>query len=138
MILTMTKKLFITWLTVIMIAIGWIVGIVLKNVIPGSYFEWYPFIPFFFYILGWITIYLFEACRTYAPQKLQLVYLGIKFIKLILSLIVLLIYTVKIQEHKMEFAITFFVFYLISLTFESIFFYRYEKKKKDLQYNKKE
>jgi len=40
---------------------------------------------------------------------------------------VLLIYAVKVEEKKVEFFLTFFVFYLISLAFESWFFYRYER-----------
>jgi uncharacterized membrane protein YqjE len=63
---------------------------------------------------------------------MQLVYLGTKAIKMFLSLIILLIYAVKVEEKKVEFFITFLVFYLISLVFESWFFYRYE------QGNKKE
>lgn len=131
MILSLTKKLFLTWLTILMVSLGWGIGIALNELMPEHYFDWYPFIPVFFYVLGWFAIYMFDACRTYAPQKVQLVYLGTKFIRLILSLIILLIYTVKVKEHKIDFAIIFFVFYLISLAFESIFFYEYERKKKD-------
>lgn len=130
MSISLTKKLFITWYTLLMLATGWTIGPVLATWMPGHYFEWYPFIPVFFYIFGWFTIYMFEACRQYAPQKLQLVYLGTKAIKMFFSLIVLLIYAVKVGEKKVEFFLTFFSFYLITLVFESWFFYRYEQVKK--------
>jgi len=81
----------------------------------------------FFYIFGYFDISIFEFCRRYAPQKMQLVYLGTKAIKMLFSLMVLLIYAVKVEEKKVEFFLTFFVFYLISLAFESWFFYRYER-----------
>jgi hypothetical protein len=106
---------------------GWTIGPILATWFPEHYFEWYPFIPVFFYIFGWFDISIFEACRRYAPQKMQLVYLGTKAIKMFFSLMVLLIYAVKVEEKKVEFFLTFFAFYLISLAFESWFFYRYER-----------
>lgn len=130
MSISLTKKLFITWYTLLMLVTGWTVGSILALWMPEHYFEWYPFIPVFFYIFGWFTIYMFEACRQYAPQKLQLVYLGTKGIKMMLSMMVLLVYAVKIEEKKVEFFLTFFGFYLISLLFESWFFFRYEREKK--------
>ena len=86
--------------------------------------------PVFFYLFGWFTIYMFEACRRYAPQKMQLVYLGTKAIKMLFSLMMLLIYAVKVEEKKVEFFLTFLAFYLISMVFESWFFLRYERKQK--------
>ena len=125
-----TKKLFVTWYTLLMLLAGWSIGPTIATLMPGHYFDWYPFIPIFFYIFGWFTISMFETCRKFAPLKMQLVYLGTKAIKMFLSLIILLIYVVKVEEKKVEFFITFLVFYLISLVFESWFFYRYEQGKK--------
>ena len=127
MSISLTKKLFVTWFTVLILVSGWTIGPVLATWFPEHYFEWYPFIPVFFYIFGYFDISIFEFCRRYAPQKMQLVYLGTKAIKMLFSLMVLLIYAVKIEEKKVEFFLTFFVFYLISLAFESWFFYRYER-----------
>jgi len=135
MSVSLTKKLFLTWYTFLILVSGWTIGGAMNLWMPHRYFEWYPFIPVFFYIFGWFTIYMFEACRRYAPQKLQLVYLGTKGIKMFFSLIILLIYAVKVEEKKVEFFLTFFVFYLISLTFESWFFYRYERGKKGKKNN---
>jgi hypothetical protein len=127
MSISLTKKLFVTWFTVLILVFGWTIGPILATRFPEHYFEWYPFIPVFFYIFGWFDISIFEACRRYAPQKMQLVYLGTKAIKMFFSLMVLLIYAVKVEEKKVEFFLTFFAFYLISLAFESWFFYRYER-----------
>ena len=127
MSISLTKKLFVTWFTLLILVSGWTIGPVLATWFPEHYFEWYPFIPVFFYIFGYFDISIFEFCRRYAPQKMQLVYLGTKAIKMLFSLMVLLIYAVKVEEKKVEFFLTFFVFYLISLAFESWFFYRYER-----------
>lgn len=130
MSISQTKKLFITWYTLLMLVTGWTIGTAIALWIPEHYFEWYPFIPVFFYIFGWFTIYMFEACRRYAPKKIQLVYLGTKSIKMLFSLMVLLIYAIKVEEKRVEFFLTFFVFYIISLVFESWFFFRYEREQK--------
>ena len=127
MIISHTKKLFITWHTLLMLVAGWTIGPAIATWWPERYFGWYPFIPVFFYIFGWYTISMFEACRRFAPQKIQLVYLGSKAIKMVFSLMVLLIYALKVGEHKVEFFLTFFGFYLITLAFESWFFYKYER-----------
>ena len=128
-----TKKLFVIWYTVLMLVAGWSIGSTMAIGMPEHYFGWYPFIPVFFYIFGWFDISMFEACRRLAPQKMQIVYLGTKAIKMFFSLMVLLIYAIKVDEKKVEFFLTFFAFYLISLVFESWFFYRYESGNKKVK-----
>jgi L-asparagine transporter-like permease len=122
-----TKKLFIFWHTLLMLVAGWSIGPVIATWMPEHYFEWYPFIPVFFYIFGWFTIYMFEACRRDAPHQIQWVYMGSKAIRLFFSLGILLIYAVKVEEKKTEFFLTFAGFYLLNMMFESWFFYRYER-----------
>ena len=128
-----TKKLFVIWYTVLMLVAGWSIGPAMAIGKPEHYFGWYPFIPVFFYIFGWFDISMFEACRRLTPQKMQIVYLGTKAIKMFFSLMVLLIYAIKVDEKKVEFFLTFFAFYLISLVFESWFFYRYESGNKKVK-----
>ena len=128
--MSLTKQYFIVWYTLLILVTGWSIGLCIAYFLPSHYFECYPFIPVFFYLFGWFTIYMFEACRRYAPQKMQLVYLGTKAIKMLFSLMMLLIYAVKVKEKKVEFFLTFLAFYLISMVFESWFFLRYERKQK--------
>ena len=130
MSISQTQRLFITWHTLLMLVAGWTIGPVIATCWPERYFGWYPFIPVFFYIFGWFTISMFEACRRFAPKKMQLVYLGTKAIKMVFSLMILLIYALKVGEKKVEFFLTFFGFYLITLAFESWFFYKYERANK--------
>ena len=120
-------KFFIIWYTLLMLVAGWTIGPSIAIWMPEHYCNWYPFIPVFFYIFGWFNITMFETCRKFAPQKIQLVYLGTKAVKILFTLLVLLIYSIKVVEKKVEFFLFFFVFYLISLMFESWFFYRYEQ-----------
>lgn len=138
MSISLTKKLFITWYTLYMVIAAWIVGLTLGVVFPAWYFEWYPFIPVFFYIFGWFYIYMFDACRMFAPQKQQFVYLGMKGIKMIFSMGILLFYAVHVGERKTEFFLTFFLFYVLSLIFESSFFMKFEGNKKKQKTDKKE
>ena len=133
MIVSLPKKLYLTWFTLLMFVTAWTIGPAMARWMPEHYFEWYPFIPVFFYIFGWFTIYMFETCRRYAPQKIQLVYLGTKAIKLFFSLIMLLIYAVKVEDKKVEFFLTFFGFYIITLMFDSWFFFRYERRQKKIE-----
>ena len=126
MSISLTQKHFITWHTLLMFVAGWGVGAALSFGWPEYYFKWYPFIPVFFYVFGWFSISMFEACRRLAPKKIQLVYLGTKAIKMFFSLIVLLIYSVKVDEKKVVFFLVFFGFYILTLVFESWFFYQYE------------
>ena len=130
MSISLTKRLYLVQYTLLMLVAAWTIGPAIHIWLPEHYFEWYPFIPVFFYLFGWFTISMFDTCRRLAPQKTQLVYLGTKAIKMFFSLIILLIYAVKVGEKRTEFFLTFFGFYLISLIFESWFFYRYEHRKK--------
>ena len=108
----------------------------------GHYFGGYPFIPVYFYIFGLFSIYMFDACRRHAPQKLSLLYLAMKMIKMILSLILLLIYCLAVREEAKAFLLTFISFYLLYLIYETWFFFSFEvnlkRKKKNKNKNKNE
>lgn len=128
--ITLTKKRFLIWGTVSTILSGVLVAGVIHLFWPDHYFAWYPFIPLYFYIFGWYAIYTFDYCRKYTPKKLLSVYMGIKFVKMMLSMIILLFYVLHVKVHKEDFVLTFFLFYLFSMLFQSIFFYMYEHNKK--------
>ena len=137
MSISLTKRLFLTWYTFYIIICAWVVGLTLGIGFPSFYFKWYPFIPIFFYLFGWFYIYMFDACRLYAPQKQQFVYLGMKAIKMMLSMGILLFYAVKVEEQKTVFFLVFFLFYVLSMIFESSFFMKFEGNKKKQLKDKK-
>ena len=84
-----TKRNFIALHTVYAILSAVLGAVILHFALPGHYFGGYPFIPVYFYIFGLFSIYMFDACRLHAPQKLLLLYLAIKILKMILSILFL-------------------------------------------------
>ena len=78
-------------------------AVILHFALPGHYFGGYPFIPIYFYFFGLFSIYAFDACRRHAPQRMLLLYLAIKMIKMILSLILVLIYCLAVREEARAF-----------------------------------
>lgn len=131
---TITKRNYLVWLTILTVFAGTVVGVFIKTFLPEHYFHWYPSIPAYFYCFGWYYIMTFEYARRYKPNKILSVYIGMKVVKMLLSMILLLFYFIFVKEHREDFVLIFFLFYLFSLTFESVFFYLYEhnlKKKKN-------
>ena len=127
--ITLTKKIFMIWNTAVILLGTVAVWTFLKFVMPEHYFEWFPFIPLFFYIFSWYSILMFDRCRRKTPNKLLLVYMGVKFVKFILSAIIVLFYVLHVEEHKEDFILVFFLFYLFSMVFQSWFFMLYEAHK---------
>ena len=121
-----TKRNFIGLNTLFAILSGAAGALILHIALPGHYFGGYPFIPVYFYIFGLFSIYMFDACRRHAPQKMLLLYLAMKMMKMILSLILLLIYCLAVREEARAFLLTFISFYLLYLIYETWFFFSFE------------
>ena len=132
-----TKRNFIALHTVYAILSAVLGAVILHFALPGHYFGGYPFIPTYFYIFGLFSIYMFDACRLHAPQKLLLLYLAIKILKMILSIILVLIYCLAMREEAKAFLLTFISFYLAYLVFETWFFFSFEVNQKLKMKNKK-
>ena len=79
---------------------------------------------------------MFDACRRHAPQRLLLLYLAMKMIKMILSLILVLIYCLAVREEARAFLLTFISFYLLYLIYETWFFFSFEVNLKRKKKNK--
>lgn len=135
-----TKRNFIALHTLFAILSAGVGALILHVALPGHYFGGYPFIPAYFYLFGLFSIYMFDACRRHAPQRLLLLYMAIKMIKMILSLILLLMYCIAVREEAKAFLLTFISFYLIYLIFETWFFFSFEvnRKRKKKNINKNE
>ena len=63
-----TKKIFVTWYTVLMLVAGWSIGPAMAIGMPEHYFGWYPFIPVFFYIFGWFDMYVNDQSNVLLQQ----------------------------------------------------------------------
>ena len=131
-----TKRNFIGLNTLFAILSGAAGALILHIAQPGHYFGGYPFIPVYFYIFGLFSIYMFDACRRHAPQKMLLLYLAMKMMKMILSLILLLIYCLAVREEARAFLLTFISFYLLYLIYETWFFFSFEVNLKRKKKNK--
>ena len=99
-----TKRNFIELHTLFGIISAALGAIILHFALPGHYFGGYPFIPVYFYLFGLFSIYMFDACRRHAPQRMLLLYLAMKMIKMILSLILVLIYCLAVREEAKAFS----------------------------------
>lgn len=125
-----TKRNFIGLLTLYTILSGVGGFVIMREALPGHYFGGYPFIPVYFYLFGLFAIYMFDACRRYAPQKLVLLYLAMKVMKMILSVLLLVVYCIVVREEAKAFLLTFILFYLLYLIYETWFFFSFEMNQK--------
>ena len=136
--MSITKRNFLGYLSILTLVGGGLGALVLHYLEPGHYFGGYPFIPVYFYFFGLFSIYMFDACRRHAPQKLVLLYLAMKVMKIILSVILLLIYCIVVHQEAKAFLLTFISFYLLYLIYETWFFFSFEVNLKRKKKNKKE
>lgn len=136
MSISRTKRNFIGLLTLFTLLSGGLVVFVLHELLPGHYFGGFPLIPVYFYLFGLFNIYMFDACRLHAPQKLSLLYLAMKMMKMILSILLLMIYCIAVHEEAKAFLLTFISFYLLFLIYETWFFFSYEVNLKRKKKNK--
>ncbi|EJX06702.1 hypothetical protein, membrane [gut metagenome] len=133
-----TKRNFIGLHTLFAIVSSVAGVIVLETALPGLYFGGYPFVPLYFYLFGVFSIYLFDICRRHAPQKMLLMYLAVKVIKMLLSMILVVAFTLAFRQDAKVFLLTFVSFYLLYLVFETWFFFTFELSRKLKKKNKKE
>ncbi len=126
---------FLSLFTILTSAIG---ILVFKYLLPGHYFSWFPFIPVYFATLGVLTTYISDVCRKHAPEKLIHLYLALKILWIIFSIIVLLVYCVVVNVSIRDFLLTFMAFYLVNLIFETWFFSAFERNRKRKRENEKE
>lgn len=126
MSISITKRNFLCYLTIFTVLTGGLGALILHHLLPGHYFGGYPFIPVYFYLFGVFNIYMFDACRRYAPQKMLLLYLAMKVAKMLLSFMVLVIYCMAVREEARAFLLSFILFYLLYLIYETWFFFAYE------------
>ncbi len=126
---SVTKKNFLLWLTLMMLVAGVGVYYVIQEFFPEHYFSLYPAIPLFFYAFGWYYIYFFDYSRKRNISKVLSVYIGTKVVKMLIAMVVMLLYLVFANSHRADFIIVFFLFYLFSIIYETLYFYLFEHNK---------
>lgn len=128
--ISLTKRNFLSQLLLLTLVVGGGGAAVLHYLCPGHYFGGYPFIPVYFFLFGLFEISMFDACRKYAPQKLLLLYMAVKVMKMVLSVIFLVVYCLAVREEAKLFLLTFIAYYVVYLVYETWFFFAYEVRKK--------
>ncbi|MDP4239669.1 MAG: hypothetical protein Q8904_09415 [Bacteroidota bacterium] len=114
-------------LTAVMLISGWGVWGLFIMVFPGSYFEGYPAIPCFFYVMGLILIHVITRDRKENQLKLVNLYMILRFSKVAASVIFAGIYLLFVKHQLRDFSIVFIGYYLLYLGLETYFFYKVEE-----------
>ena len=83
MSISLTKRNFLYQITLLTLIAGWVGAGILHYLLPGHYFGGYPFIPVYFFLFGLFEISMFDACRKHAPQKMLLLYMAMKVMKMV-------------------------------------------------------
>lgn len=104
---------------------------------PGHYFQGYPALPVFFFLLGAGMVNVEEWCRKTMPQKQAMMYLLIRMSRTLLSLVFLLVCCIAMREEALKFTLAFAVYYIIYLAYDTWFFgVRGNKKFEHIKQNK--
>ena len=115
-------------LTIVMLVSGCGIWWLLKTVLPTSYFNWYPVIPGFFYMMGLVFVTFITHDYKENQRKLVNLYMIIKLCKVAASLALGSIYLIFVKVQLRDFSIVFIGFYLLYLGIETYFFYLVEEK----------
>ena len=128
--MTITKRNYLLHTALLTALTGSLGGGAYFSITPHHYFGGYPLIPFFFFVFGAFMINMTESCRQRMPGRMLQIYLLIRVLRMLVSMIVMLIYCVVVQEEARAFLLTFIANYLISLIYDSWFFFTFEAGRK--------
>lgn len=130
MSISITKRNYLWQTALLTILVGGVGGFVYFNIFPHHYFGGYPIIPIFFFLFGVFTISMTEMCRKHSPNRMLQVYLLMKVMRMLLSIIVMAAYCVVVREEALAFLVSFIINYLIYLIYDSWFFFTFEMNQK--------
>lgn len=122
------EKKAIIGLTVVTAVLSGAGAILLPAIVPEYTWEWYPYIPIFFYLFSLFYISIFKFSHRVPPSMGIIVLLGAKMIKMLVSVAIMAVYAFAIKTERLLFIGTYMVFYFIFLILETYFFFRYEKR----------
>ena len=120
------NKLFIlhTALLLVLGVVGWII---LRFLFPEIEVKGYFVIPIFFYLIGVVLFWRFRKVFIKNPFKTTNLYMQIRVIKILVSIIIIVLYWLLHKPGFRPFAMVFAAFYLIYLVWETFLFLRLEK-----------
>ena len=85
---------------------------------------------YFFFVFGVFMINMTESCRHRMPGRMLQIYLLMRVMRMLVSMIVMLVYCVAVREEARAFLLTFIANYLIYLIYDSWFFFTFEANRK--------
>lgn len=136
--MTKTKRNYLLHTALLTALIGGVGGWAYYMFNPHHYFSGYPLIPLFYFVLGALMIYVVERCRYRMPERLSMVYLLIRALRMIVSVLVMLVYCIAVREEARAFLLTFIANYIIYLSYDSWFFFTFEMNRKQKKENNNE
>ena len=94
------------------------------------------FAGIFLYVFNLVSMFLFFRLLKTMPKYITMYYLLHKTLRLIISLGIIIIYGLLYADTIKLFALEFFLFYIITMVFESVHFFKLESKMKIKNENK--
>lgn len=115
---------YIGYLTALMAFVYGAEFSIIKSCFPEYYFPLLVTIPLFFIIFGSLALHFVYL----KPSPSILILMGVKVVKILISLILILLYVFLIKENAVSFLISFLLYFLVYLIFETILLNKFNKK----------
>lgn len=118
--------LFVTWVYSV---VGISLGGLLYTIWPQYYFDWYPSIPIFYYVLEIVLLLVLEKANRKRPDAGVAPYMITRVIKLLFTVLFIWWYMSVIGVNLKSFGLTLMLFYFIFMFMGTYIFYLYEKRR---------
>lgn len=116
-------------ITFINVAIGVTLGGLLYTIWPNHYFEWYPSIPLFYWIMALAMVFFLDKVKRKKGDVSVTTFMLVRCCKFLMACIFLWMYANWVGTQLRTFGFTLMLFYFIYLTLETYTIYLYEKKR---------
>ncbi|MDP4277822.1 MAG: hypothetical protein Q8914_09345 [Bacteroidota bacterium] len=116
--------------TAVNLVVALIAWSLMRFVWPESYFNMFPVIPVYFWLVGLGMALCLEFTRAEKPDAIALAYMVARGVKLLVTAIFIGGYAWLIHTDFKEFGLTTLAFYMIYLVLETYTFFLYEKRLK--------
>ncbi len=100
-------------ITLINVAIGVILGVLLYTIWPEHYFRWYPSIPIFYWVMGLVMTFILDRVKKNNGDMTITAFMLVRFCKFTLAIIFLWLYAALVRENLKMFGFTLMLFYFI-------------------------
>ncbi len=135
--ISITKRNYLWQITLLTFLLGGVGGCIYFYNFPHHYFGGYPLIPLFFFVFGIFEINMVEVCRKHSPQRLLQIYMLMRVMRMLFSILLMAVYCIVVREEAKAFLLTFVGNYLVYLIYDSWFFFTFEKNRKMKKKNEK-